>query len=162
MRLRNKNSNNCHTVEPLLYLSEEELTSREMTLLEDHIRQCATCRKSREEWLLIQNRITQEMTRSELSRSLFLIPDLTLKQADSRHRILTLVRTISGVAAMLLIILFTMEQVQSGRKISRLAGKTGWHTPNQFRSNAPRIKLNKTELPWPFNNREIIAKIHLK
>jgi hypothetical protein len=118
--------NKCDIIEPLIYLTDDELNQAEQQQLQEHLKNCSRCSEIRVQVLKNRNLLLVTPDSSELVFPDF--PDQTRQSAVSGRTlehpaILKLFRWVgwsSAVAACLLLILFLGEQAQTVRKIAAL------------------------------------------
>ena len=102
--------NHCASIEPLIYLTEDELSAAELVVLQKHLDSCADCHIIRIG--ILKNRSSIIDTIHKLT------PPSQPKSAE--NRLLRWVTISSSAAAILFLFLFSIEQARSVSRISRL------------------------------------------
>lgn len=127
---------NCKNIDRLIYLTDDELNSQELEVLSEHLKSCSACKTTREGLLAARRMITGSKTGipdyPDFSESTGVLIN-TGKTAGSQNfttisnpnwnRVLSVIRYVSGIAAVFLMILFTWEQALSVRKITLLENR---------------------------------------
>ncbi len=116
----------CHIIEPLIYLTDDELSQSEQEQLQEHLASCSRCREIRAQFLRNRNLLLEA---PDSTPAIF--PDIitqlqqhtrrvSVLQHPVREKLLRWVGWSSAVAAGLLLVLFLGEQAQTVRKIAAL------------------------------------------
>jgi len=149
-----KNNITCSEMDYLLYLTDDEMNSQELTFLSNHLRICPRCKKTHEEFLAAR------LVTVNFNGPIPACPDFT---SSTEKRIITgqaiadvnpakpinpiwqktasIVRYASSIAAIFLLVLFVWEQTLSVKKISALENRIQSTIHSSDTGHTDRINL---------------------
>ncbi|MFA6481745.1 MAG: hypothetical protein WCW62_04135 [Bacteroidales bacterium] len=131
-----KASLNCKNIDRLLYLTEDEMSTHESGLLDEHLRSCSSCDKKHRDCLAVRRNIHDSKTDIhgikdfessdgfiEKTNRLIIERNSVPPGNQNWNKTLAILRYSSTIAAILLLCLFVSEQANSIHKISRLENR---------------------------------------
>ncbi|MFA6128753.1 MAG: hypothetical protein WC699_15745 [Bacteroidales bacterium] len=131
-----KASLNCKNIDRLLYLTEDEMSTHESGLLDEHLRSCSSCDKKHRDCLAVRRNILDSKTDIhgikdfessdgfiEKTNRLIIERNSVPPGNQNWNKTLAILRYSSTIAAILLLCLFVSEQANSIHKISRLENR---------------------------------------
>ena len=127
----------CEKIDHLIYLTEDELDHGQSTVLNDHLRNCSSCNRKREDFHESRQIILTLNSNSPVCPDIILPRNLPpqIGRKSPINKILVVVRYASTIAAAVLLLLFVSEQTVAVRKIAMLENRiqsTANHSPIGF------------------------------
>lgn len=147
-----KTNPTCQAIEHLLYLTEDEIQSQELLLLNAHCSNCPECSKIRKDFLTIRQLTLQSKQTltdyPDFREAIEILIDQSPGALATDHlyttnqiwrTALSFIRYVSGIAAIALIFLFASEQTITVRKINRLENRIQSTNPSERPGLVARI-----------------------
>ena len=137
----------CEEIEKLMYLKQDELSQEEIDILQDHLKECKECRKEYEE---VRHFLDQAKYENPAIDSRFLearvVEALNRNQEKRLEKGLKPVRKLIlkalSIAAVFFFIIFSIEQLNTVKKISSLEQKLAIRNGTTIKPKGQVLVLN--------------------
>jgi len=137
---------NCESIQPLLYLTDDELNTDELNRLSAHLSTCSICYSIRQQVLINRQMILNNTIGMPVNPDLVPSIGSRIRMRGRRRHLLSVVRYSSSAAAVFFLILFTWEQAISVQKITELESRVHPLIQSQTTSYADRLALARSAL----------------